>query len=239
VHREGIVLLGGGRALLMQIAHPLVAAGVAEHSNYTHDRVARLLRTIRPMLAITFGSERQALTAAAGVRAIHEHVRGPGYSANDPALLAWVLATLIDTSLLMHDRFVGPLHRCLQERYYDEMTQVGGMLGMPRASLPQDLDAFRRYVADTVETLRVSPEAQHIARDLFQPLPGAGPAMLLARELTAGLLPARLRDAYGLEWDPAREAVLRVLMTASRAVLPVLPASLRQPPAFLLPPPDR
>ncbi|MBM4443638.1 MAG: DUF2236 domain-containing protein, partial [Candidatus Rokubacteria bacterium] len=109
-----------GRALLLRIAHPAVAAAVARHSRYRADPLARLLRTLRPTLAIVFGTPAEA---AARINAVHTRVAGPGYRATDPALLAWVLATLIDTALLMHDRFVRPLPAPVRARYYDEMLE--------------------------------------------------------------------------------------------------------------------
>ena len=111
VLHEGVLLLGGGRALLMQIAHPLVASGVAEHSNFRTDRIDRLLRTLRLTLAIVFGSREQALAAAGSINRVHEGVAGAGYAARDPELLLWVLATLIDTSLAMHDASCVPAQR--------------------------------------------------------------------------------------------------------------------------------
>ena len=117
VHREGVTLLGGGRALLMQIAHPAIAAAVAEHSSFRSDPLQRLLRTLRPTLAMAFGTPTQAGRAVAMINATHRRVTGPGYGATDPALLLWVLATLIDTSLLMHERFVHPLRPAEAEAY--------------------------------------------------------------------------------------------------------------------------
>ena len=93
-----MILVGGGRALLMQIAHP-VAQGVAEHSEWRRDRFGRLLRTLRPMFAIVFGNAEELREAARGVNAVHRGVTGRGYDAVDPELLLWVHATLVDTAL--------------------------------------------------------------------------------------------------------------------------------------------
>src|SRR5437763_10623992 len=90
VTREGALLLGGGRALLMQLAHPQVAQGVAEHSGFEADPFARLRGTLTAMTTIVYGTEEQARRMAAEVRRVHRHVRGDGYYANDPALLLWV-----------------------------------------------------------------------------------------------------------------------------------------------------
>jgi uncharacterized protein (DUF2236 family) len=236
VHSEGVLLLGGGRALLMQIAHPLVARGVAEHSDYRFDRLGRLLRTLRPMYAIAFGTPQQGRAAAERVNALHEEVRGDGYRATDPELLAWVLATLIDSSLLVHDRFVRPLQAEEAEQYYRDMLRVGELLRVPPGALPAGLDGFRDDLDSMVAALEVSDVARAIAHQLFQPLPGSGPLLPLAREVTAGLLPRRLRRQYGFQWGPVRAALLETTSATSRGLLPLVPPKLRQPPWFVMPP---
>src|SRR5205085_5742513 len=102
VNREGVLLLGGGRALLLQVAHPLVAAGVAQHSNYREDPFGRLFRTLDTVTTIVFGATPDAHEAAARLRRIHERVKGVAddgtpYQATDHDLIMWVHATLVDT----------------------------------------------------------------------------------------------------------------------------------------------
>ena len=143
VHGEGVLLLGGGRALLMQIAHPDVARGVAEHSRFREERFGRLLRTLRPMFAIAFGTREQALAAAASINRIHDDVAGPGYRASDAALLLWVLATLIDTGLVMHERFVRPLARDEAQAYYEDMRRFGLLFGLSPEQMPATIGDLR------------------------------------------------------------------------------------------------
>jgi uncharacterized protein (DUF2236 family) len=143
VHSEAVLLLGGGRALLMQLAHPAVASGVAEHSRFREHRFRRLLRTLRLTLAIIYGTREQALASARQVNTVHRSVVGQGYDATDPDLLLWVYATLIDTALLMHDRFVRVLSEAERETYYGEMGILAEALGVPRWRLPPDSAAFR------------------------------------------------------------------------------------------------
>src|SRR5919108_4071395 len=76
VGRELAMMLGGGRALLLQVAHPLVAAGVAEHSDYREDPWKRLAGTMNAVWAVVFGTRAQADRAAARVRAMHSRVNG-------------------------------------------------------------------------------------------------------------------------------------------------------------------
>src|SRR5437764_2639773 len=126
--------LGGGAAVLLQVAHPLVAAGVVEHSGYDRDLWSRLVRTLRALYLITFGDKREAERAGAAVQAVHARVQGttgkrlgpfpPGtpYSASDPELMVWVHATLVHSSLAAYERFVYPLSSSERERYLAEMN---------------------------------------------------------------------------------------------------------------------
>ena len=236
VSDEGVILLGGGRALLLQLAHPLVARGVAEHSSFEHDRIGRLLRTLRPTYAMVFGTPEQARAAAEGVRRRHARVTGDGYRALDPELLLWVYATLVDTALLMYDRFVEPLDPATAEAYYRDSWTLAGMWGVPAAALPPDLEAFRAYFDEMVATIEVTDEARRLAAQLFALDSPLAPALWLSRELTAGLLPPSLRRAYGLAWDPPRAALLSAAEHGSRLLLPLLPPALRAPPWFIMPP---
>jgi len=236
VHIEGVLLLGGGRALLMQLAHPSVAQGVAEHSGFRADPIGRLLRTLRPMLAIAYGSPEEVAAAAGGVTAIHARINGAAYDARDPALLLWVLATLIDTTLVMQERFLRPLPPAFAEAYYQDMLHVGELLGLERRYAPDDLAGFYRYVDNTLATMRVSPTSRRLAREVLTGPTALLPAMWGMRLLTAGLLPSKLREQFGLPWGPTRDRTLRGLQLASRALLPHTPLALRGTPALLLPP---
>jgi uncharacterized protein (DUF2236 family) len=235
VHSEGILLLGGGRALLLQIAHPAVAAGVAEHSSYRRRKLDRLLRTLRSTYTLIFGTPSQVKQASQRINAIHAGVNGAGYRAADPELLLWVYATLVDTTLLIHERFLGRLCPQDAEAYYQEARQLARLMGLPPHMMPLDLASHRRYFTATLDTLVVSPAAKSIAAELLRPLPGLEAPMWLARQVTAGLLPSRLRADFGLTWNTNREAALQAFAALSRGVLPRLPRRLRAPPSFLLP----
>jgi uncharacterized protein (DUF2236 family) len=235
VDAEAILLLGGGRALLMQLAHPMVAAGVAEHSGFASDPFTRLRRTLDATFTIVFGTAAQAEQTAAALRAVHDRVVGPGYQANDPELLMWVHATLVDTALRVHGRFLRPLHPDDAERYYLESMTIAEVLGVPLAEQPPDLGAFRAYVREMVGSLEVSDTARRLAVAILHPrmplAPAFEPAMVLARQLTIGLLPEPLRAGYRLSWDRRRQAALALVGAASRQVLPRVPAILRRVPA--------
>ena len=227
-----MLLLGGGRALLMQLAHPLVAAAVAAHSGFQSDPFARLQRTLETSYVIVFGTVEQARDAAAAVRVVHERVVGEGYRAEDPALLMWVHATLVDTALRVHRRFLRPLRPADAERYYQESAVVAELLGLPRAAQPADLAAFRDYVRTTVGDLEITDTARRLAHDVLHPrIPWpVQPLAELGRQLTAGLLPPPLRLQYGLSWDANRERALLLAGLGSRLLLPGVPSVLRRVP---------
>ena len=178
--------LGGGAAVLLQVAHPLVAAGVAEHSAYEQDIWRRLVRTLRALYLITYGSKAEADRVGAAVQAAHAHVSGTtatrlgvfpagtSYSAGDPALMVWVHGTLVHASLSAYQRFERSLARADQERYYREMTLVARIFGTPAGAIPATLADFEEYFAAQIagETIAVTEPAREIARVILRaPLP--------------------------------------------------------------------
>jgi uncharacterized protein (DUF2236 family) len=244
IGRERVLLMAGPAALLMQLAHPLVAAGVAGHSRFRHDPLARLEATLDAVLTISFGDRPQAEAAAARVAATHGRVKGrlgvdvgpfvagTAYDALDPELALWVYATLVYTAIQGYVQLVGPFPVPLRERYYQESKRFAAMFGVTREALPETYADFRRYVDSmvTAPTLAVGPQAGSLALDvLYPPLPTlarlAGP---LVRLITAGLLPSRLRDAFGLRWRPADRHAFRMACATVRAALRALPQAARR-----------
>lgn len=230
VDGELALLAGGGRALLLQLAHPLVARGVAEHSGFDADPFARLQRTLDASYAIVFGTRAEAEQSAAAIWTVHERVTGEDYRANDPALLEWVHATLVDTALLVHTRLLGPLPHDEAEQYYQQSALVAELLGVPRARQPADLDGFRAYMSEMTSTLQVSDDARRLARRILHPPGPLGLVFPAVRQLTVGWLPRSLREGYGLGWDAGRKAALLAAEAAARQVLPRLPPVVRRAP---------
>jgi uncharacterized protein (DUF2236 family) len=234
VNGETALLLGGPRALLMQLAHPSVAAGVADHSDFRRDALGRLTNTLDLTLTVAFGDAAQRGVALERVAATHRRVAGvrggQPYRAIDPELLLWVHATLVDSALAAHERFVGHLDARARARYHEEMKRQAVAFGVPADLLPPTLDDFRRYVDEMVATIEVNDEARVLSRGVLAPsIPSAfRPLLPLARLLTAGLLPERLRAAYGLDWGPRRERAFRVLAAGIRHTHPFLPAAWRR-----------
>src|SRR6202165_3892508 len=146
VNRENVLFLGGGRALLMQLAHPNVAAGVEEHSDFRIHPIRRLRRTIRMTMAIVFGDRETALAAARAVNQVHAKVNSPDYLALAPALLLWVNATLADTALVTYETFVQPLAPREREDFYWGFKLLGELLGIPHDRFPDTYRDFKAYL---------------------------------------------------------------------------------------------
>jgi len=230
VNRENVLLLGGGRALLMQLAHPKVAAGVDEHSDFRQRPLYRLRRTVRLTMAIVFGDRETALAAARNVNRVHARVKGRDYSALDPDLLLWVHATLVDSALVTYEAFVRRLSAAQREEFYQQMNVAAEMLGVPRSKFPPTFADFRDYVAEMVATeLRVGKTAMELSRLVVRPrvlrLPGA--AFVPLELVTTGLLPPSLREQYRLPWGRGHRRVFGFLTRALPRLVAVTPPVLR------------
>jgi uncharacterized protein (DUF2236 family) len=232
VNREAIVFLGAGRALLLQLAHPWVAAAIAEHSRTLADRIGRFHRTFSTVFALVFGTLDQSFAVARRLHRSHAAIhgllpapagpfsRGSAYAANDVAALRWVYATLTETSLLAHDLVLPALLADERERYYDESKMFAALFGIHRCELPADWTgfvAFNEMLLDS-DTLTVSAEAKAISRQLL-----AGGQMRLRvpgwyLAITARLLPPRLREAFALPYgNEERRSAERAISTIRRA----------------------
>ena len=239
VDREAMLFLGAGRALLLQLAHPWVAQAVTDHSTALADPIARFHRTFDLMFTLVFGSLDQALAAARRLHRRHASVTGTMasdagpfaagsiYQANERAALLWVHATLVDTSLVVHETILGPLEPDERDRYYEESKLMAAMYGIPREMVPPTWGRFREYFEAQLNSsvLTVTPEAQAIANRLL--IEGASFWLRPPRwygALTASMLPERLCAAYRLTTDEARAhaAVRRI-----RWAYPALPQRLR------------
>ena len=219
VNAERLVVLGWGRAILLQLAHPLVAAGVADHSTFRSGpfaRVRRLHATIGAMRALTFGTAPEVTDAVNGINAIHDRVHGTlhetvgpfpagtPYSAHDPDLLRWVDATLRDSLPRAYALFVAPLSSDERDRYCAEGDEVMERLGIPVRSRPATEAALQAYMRQMIEggTIAVGRTARELGREVVAPpfWRLLWPAGRINRLATIGLLPPGIREAYGLPW---------------------------------------
>lgn len=246
INREVVVLLGWGRAILLQLSHPLVACGVADHSSFliqTRGRLHRLYQTVDAMICLAFGTPEEAERIIRHINAIHDRVHGQlrkpagvfsagtTYSAHDPALLRWVHATLLESSLLTYEFYVGPLTPKEKDRYCAEGSGIEPLLGIPNGYLPRSLVELQKYMDAMFSSgeITVTGTAQALAREVvYPPIPRvAEPLLWLMRLPTIGMLPPRIREAYGFQWDSRRQSALHLSAHMVRRLLRVTPSILR------------
>ena len=265
LNREAALLLvAGPRALLMQVAHPLIAEGVDQHSSFRVDPWRRLTATMTSSLRLLYGDAASAHAELTHLRRLHAGIHGPvrdqvararhgaRYSARDPGLGFWVLATLIDSTLAGHEALVGPVDRERRERFYAEGRRLAALLDIPAAVVPPDLAAFEAYLDEMLAPdgpVQVSPTAREIGVSILRPplaplaaatpgldrIPGSAGLLGLMPPSTyawlywpsVALLPERIRAGYGLAWGVRERFVADWLLAGWRTWLRLLPASLR------------
>lgn len=249
VNREIIVVAGWGRAILLQLAHPAIAAGVHHHSSFRgslRSSFRRLRSTVGAMLSLTFGDPEQMITAAVGINTIHDRVRGRAYSAHDPDLQRWVHATLLESIPLTYELLAGSLTRRERDRYCSEAAIMEPLLGMPAGWLPRDSAQLDTYMSEMLAggSLVVTDTSRALARALLYPPRWyvVWPAFRAMQLLTIGSLPPPIREAYGFEWrarDVRAYARWTALLRASVRLLPPLarewPVARRRHPAAIDP----
>jgi uncharacterized protein (DUF2236 family) len=241
VDRESVVLAGGTCALLLQIAHPAVAAGVDAHSDFRADPFARLRRTLGASWSIVFGDRVAADRAIRRINAVHQQVNGVvpetgrPYRAVDPTLLMWVHATLVDTALRMYDRFVGPLDVAEMDDYQREAAEVAIWLGVPESLLPATVAEMRAWMDGLIAAgeVRVGPTARALLPAILYPTRFPPRSVWdMAHLASTSVLHPTIRRQYGLIWNRRREQGVGRLAAASRRIVPVLPPGVRYvPPA--------
>ncbi len=226
VSAEAILLAGGARAILLQIANPGVGRGVAEHSDFANRPLDRLRGTLTYLYVTVYGTPEEAREVARRVGAAHRAVPG----ATDAGLQLWVAATLYDTAMQVREIVYGPLDDDDAEALLADYAIVATALGVPRAEWPSDRAAFASYWRREVGDLRVDAPARRVASELLHPRRGPfwlRAAMPTVRVVTAGLLDEAVRDAYELPFDARRyDRLVRV----GRLVYPRLPPWIRHAP---------
>lgn len=241
------MILGWPRAILMQLAHPLVAAGVSQYSTFrggAAEAAARLHHTVGAMLALTFGDQARRGAAIARIREIHRQVNGTlgesvgpfaagtYYTAEDPELLLWVHATLLDSTVDVYQRLVGPLTRADLDAYCDESLPTLVELGGDPVTAPRTWEGLLAYMTRMEQSavLATAKSTRDLADRVLAPHGAvwAVPLGALNRLITIGLLPPSMRGVYGYRWDPTREARFTRTMRVIRAARRGAPAFIAQ-----------
>jgi len=242
INGERLAILGWSRAILLQLAHPLIAAGVYDHSGFRASPMAavtRLHHTTRAMLALTFGDGARRQGAIDGIRRIHTRVNGtlPGsvgpfpagtyYSAENPDLLLWVHVTLIESMVLTYEHLIGPLSGVDRDDYCAVSVPASLALGMREADAPGTWDALQSRLRRGYESgeVVVGPQATALADALLRTsIPGVlAPARWVSGLITSGMLPARIRAEYGLPWDDNRQRHFERLASTIRTARRLTP----------------
>jgi uncharacterized protein (DUF2236 family) len=241
VDREAAVFLGAGRALLLQLAHPWVAAAISEHSKTFADPVGRFHRTFNITFTMVFGTLDQALAASRRLHRRHAVVTGmlpqaagrfeagSAYHANEVSALRWVHATLVETALQTHDLVLPALTSSEREQYWAEAKLYAALFGVRAADLPADWTAFTAYTEamSRSDVLAVSPAARDIAEQIFSGRATGLRVPKWYRALTAHLLPERLAQEFGFEFGEREQHSLEVALKWIRRIYPRLPLRLR------------
>jgi uncharacterized protein (DUF2236 family) len=241
VNRESALFLAAGRAALLQLAHPWVAAAIAEHSRTLHDPIGRFHQTFRIMFTMSFGTTEQAVTAARLLHRRHQSIRGKmpetvgpfaagsGYEANEMGALRWVYATLVDSALLAYELVLPPLTQVEREQYFTESRTTAALFGIPKGALPGSWQDFVGYVEWALQSnmLAVSAAGRELAHELQS---GAGLWLrppFWYRALTTELLPARLRQEFQLPYGEREQRSAARAVRWLTGIYRRLPASVR------------
>lgn len=248
VSRESILFLGGGRAALLQLAHPYVATAVKHHSQSTQDLAGRFQRTFLHVFAIVFGDIDMALSSSRRVFALHKTIGGTleephgawpaghRYEANTEEALLWVHATLVDTAVMVYDLCVRKMSDAEKEIHYQDTRKFARLFGISDRVLPPNWPAFKRYFDATLasEVLTVGAAGREMGRFLLTP-PNTPvtPMWKWYETVTAGFLPERLRAAFGLRFGRRERVLSAATIAALKAVWTKLPARARFLPAYL------
>jgi uncharacterized protein (DUF2236 family) len=223
INRESAIFLGAGRAALLQLAHPWVAASLVHHSNLMNDAIGRFHSTFRVIYTMLFGTRAQAIAASDQVYRLHTGIRGElpnpvgsrprgeHYEANEVSALCWVFATLVESAILAYDFVLPPLTPTEREQYYAESKSTAALFGIPPSFLPTDWAAFARYSATMFESplLAVDDTARRLGRSV---LSGVGTWIRPPhwyRALTAFWMPPRFRPDFELSFGPAEQQAMR------------------------------
>ena len=245
VNAERLVLVAWSRAILLQLAHPLVAAGVADHSSFRagpFEAARRLRHTIRAMLALTFGDSEGQARALDGIRGIHRRVHGrlrepvgpfpagTPYSAEDPDLVLWVHATLLESLPMAFEAVVAPLTASERDAYCAEAASVAVALGARSVDVPLTTFALHAYLERMHGSgvLAVGRDARALASAVLSPRLSAlvWPLGWANRRLTLGWLPEDIRREYGFDWTQGQERQFQSTVRALRRLRRLMPPPL-------------
>lgn len=241
-------ILLGPQILVLQVAHPVVGAGVLEHSNYQEEPWRRLVRTMVSLTRVAYDDRVKADAEVTRLRDLHRSIkgvddRGRRYHALNPEAYAWVHATLVRGTTQAQELFHNGIPEHELAEFYAQMREVGLVLGLRDHQLPPDIAAFDAYYDAMVrDRLEDNQAVRDVLVSIRHPVrPKQVPALVWspiaafmgdrAYLVTVGMLPDVLRERLGLSWSDQQERRLRRFARhvrwGSAAVIPPLLAGAR------------
>ncbi len=233
------------QAFMVQTAHPVIDAGVAQHSVYRTDPWGRARRSARTLWPVIYARPEVAIQKGKELRELHRSIRGVAsdgskYHALDPEAYAWVHVTGFDSAVRMHELFGTPPTREQRKKMFEEWRQIGSMLGIADEHIPRTEEAYWDYFEGMIrerlvcgEVLRVLLSDEYYAEHPKPPIEGLSddawnralrlviaPLMKLN---SLGTLPKLFRERFDIPWTDEDERRFEGFRRFVRAAHPLVP----------------
>ncbi|MFI5719931.1 oxygenase MpaB family protein [Nocardia sp. NPDC051750] len=246
---DGAAVLGAAANVIMQLATPGVGYGVLESpvdsGKLTVHPVKRTRTTLTYLAVAMLGTEPERVAYRKAVDTSHRQVRSTAqspvrYNAFDRDLQLWVAACLYWGARDLRERMRGPIDPEVQKAIYRNSARLGTTLQVHPDMWPADEDAFDRYWAENLAQTKIDPPVREMLNEIVDLRMFPRPVQLLGarfnRWVTAGLLPAHLREEMGMQWSDRDENRFNRMLRVLGRVSAVLPTPLRNFPinAYLL-----
>lgn len=234
----------GQRALIIGATHPVPYVGTSSSTNAKERPFMRLSATAEAFESIFFGDRAEADKTLAMVHRMHTKVRGSletdegihpagtPYDAFDPELMLWTMGVLADSSRVCFEALVRPLTPAEREELWQEWIRFGELFGMPRSVAPPTSRGFHDWLYGHLDgpAFHVTEEARVVGRAIAYDMPvpfGMRVGVAGTNHVVVGLLPQRVREAFGMGWSPLHEAAFRSIAAGVRASQKVVPDRVR------------
>lgn len=242
VNREQVLLLAGAKVLLMQIAHPMVAESVYNHSYVFKKPILRLYRTLKLTFAMVFGTREEVQQAIAEVERVHrpatgriedgigKYDAGTSYNPRNPRQALWVLATLVEGAISAYETFVAPLSDSKKQEFIDNSVDFAGRMGIPQQYVPKTYPALLDYMAQAIadEEVIVGEKARKIAPFITgQSIPLVNIVSYPLFRMNVALLPENICKQYGYHRPEWESGLIQGTFKLSRMTIPRLPGRIR------------
>lgn len=135
------------QAFVLQSAHPIIDMAITKEKKYLLDPWGRAASSTALLWPVVYARPEQAIEKGRALRELHRHIKGVGpdgqrYHALDPEAYSWVHITGFDATTRMYDYFGTPLTPEQRAQVFSEWKQMGSMLGIREADIPQTEAAY-------------------------------------------------------------------------------------------------